>query len=180
MTNPVAGGKCLIFSWHLQIHRAEDDSGSELDHVQLDDVIGQANSVSADLSQQRSLFENVAGKLVTVSSRFPVVNSVMNAIRRKKNRVDLPSTPKSPNTRKTEIHTQPFNCLSFSYSTCLNNVMIDLWTNLDEGIYLSSDSISLLQATKLNFWQQFTVVVLLSPPNLFNRWTPARARCSVF
>lgn len=55
--------------------------------LQLDDVIGQAQAVSTNLGEQRRIFENIGSKLVNVSSKFPVVNGVMNAIRRKKNKV---------------------------------------------------------------------------------------------
>ena len=59
--------------------------------MQLDDVIGQAQAVSTNLGEQRHIFDNIGSKLVSVSSKFPVVNGVMNAIRRKKNRVCLSS-----------------------------------------------------------------------------------------
>jgi Golgi SNAP receptor complex protein 1 len=55
--------------------------------LQLDDVIGQAQAVSSSLGEQRSIFSNIGNKLVGVSSKFPMVNGVMNAIRRKKNKV---------------------------------------------------------------------------------------------
>lgn len=39
------------------------------------------------MSEQRTMFDNIGGKLVTIGSRFPVVNGLLNAIRRKKNKV---------------------------------------------------------------------------------------------
>ena len=52
-------------------------------------MIGQAQAVSTNLGEQRHIFDNIGSKLVNVSSKFPVVNGVMNAIRRKKNKVRL-------------------------------------------------------------------------------------------
>ena len=59
--------------------------------VQLDDVIGQAQAVSSNLGDQRRIFENIGNKLVSVSSKFPLVNGVLNSIRRKKSRVSIQS-----------------------------------------------------------------------------------------
>ena len=39
------------------------------------------------MGEQRRVFDNIGSKLISVSSKFPVVNGVMNAIRRKKNKV---------------------------------------------------------------------------------------------
>ena len=44
-------------------------------------------AVSGSLGQQRTVFEGVGGKMQSLGSKFPVVNSLMNAIRRRKNRV---------------------------------------------------------------------------------------------
>lgn len=77
--------------------------------MQLDDVIGQAQAVSSNLGEQRQLFENIGNKLVSVSSKFPVVNGVMNAIRRKKNRASL--------LLKAGLRAQLFACLPMPRST---------------------------------------------------------------
>lgn len=55
-------------------------------HSALDDVMGMAQGVATGLGQQRALFTGIGGKLAGVGSRFPVVNSLLNAIRRRKNR----------------------------------------------------------------------------------------------
>ena len=55
--------------------------------LQLDDVIGQAQGVSSNLQQQRQLFDSIGGKMSNLGARFPVVNSLLNAIRRKKSKV---------------------------------------------------------------------------------------------
>lgn len=55
----------------------------------IDDVISQAQSVSTSLLDQRKLFDSVTDKLLQVGSRFPVVNSLLNAIRRKKSKDTL-------------------------------------------------------------------------------------------
>ena len=57
---------------------------------QMDDALGQAQAVASNLSTQRQLFDNMGGKLMTIGSKFPVVNGLLNTIRRKKNRVSTP------------------------------------------------------------------------------------------
>lgn len=57
--------------------------------VQLDDVMGTAEAVTGSLGEQRRIFDNIGGKLISVSSKFPLVNGVMNAIRRKKSKVSV-------------------------------------------------------------------------------------------
>lgn len=52
----------------------------------LDDVMGMAQGVATGLGQQRTVFDGVGGKLAGLGAKFPVVNSLMNAIRRRKNR----------------------------------------------------------------------------------------------
>ncbi len=54
---------------------------------QVDDMLAQAASVSNSLLEQRRVFDNVQDKLLSVGERFPVVNSLLNAIRRKKSKV---------------------------------------------------------------------------------------------
>jgi Golgi SNAP receptor complex protein 1 len=55
--------------------------------VQVDDMLAQAQSVSRSLLEQRRIFSNVQDKLVTVGERFPVINGLLNAVRRKKSKV---------------------------------------------------------------------------------------------
>ena len=55
--------------------------------VQLDDVMGTATAVGGNLGEQSRLFDNIGNKVLTASLRFPAVNTLLNAIRRKKNRV---------------------------------------------------------------------------------------------
>ncbi|KAK9792759.1 hypothetical protein WJX73_009120 [Symbiochloris irregularis] len=52
----------------------------------LDAVLGQASAVGANLGEQRHLFENTGSKLMNVTAKFPMVNSIMNSIRRKKSK----------------------------------------------------------------------------------------------
>lgn len=56
-------------------------------NAQLDDVMGQAQSVAGSLTGQRRLFSNIGSKLADVTARFPVVNNLLTSIRRRKNRV---------------------------------------------------------------------------------------------
>ena len=55
--------------------------------VQMDDAMGTAQAVASSLADQRQTFDNIGGKLMTIGSKFPIVNGLLNAIRRKKNRV---------------------------------------------------------------------------------------------
>ena len=55
--------------------------------LQLDDVLGQAQAVAGGLGEQRHLFDNVGAKLEGVATRFPLVNGLLNSIRRKKSKV---------------------------------------------------------------------------------------------
>ena len=54
---------------------------------QIDDVLGQASAVSGNLKDQRGVLSNVGSKLEDVAARFPLVTGLLNAIRRRKNRV---------------------------------------------------------------------------------------------
>lgn len=55
--------------------------------MQLDDVMGTAQGIAGGLSNQRQIFDTIGSKMSNLGARFPVVNSVLNAIRRRKNRV---------------------------------------------------------------------------------------------
>lgn len=66
-------------------------SGDDL--LQMDDVLGQAQAVAGGLGEQRRIFDNVGIKLENVAARFPLVGGLLNAIRRKKNKVGLASRP---------------------------------------------------------------------------------------
>lgn len=57
--------------------------------LQMDDVLGQAQAVAGALGEQRRIFDNVGLKLENVAARFPLVSGLLNAIRRKKNKVGL-------------------------------------------------------------------------------------------
>lgn len=54
--------------------------------AQLDDVLGQAQAAVSSLAAQRSLFADISAKLGTVGAKFPVVNSLVTSIRRKKSK----------------------------------------------------------------------------------------------
>lgn len=56
---------------------------------QVDELLTQAAGVSSNLMQQRRLFDNIQDKLMAVGARFPVVNGLLNAIRRKKSKDTL-------------------------------------------------------------------------------------------
>ena len=55
----------------------------------VDQVIGQAQGVASSLTGQRQLFDTIDSKVASIGAKFPVVNSLLNAIRRRKNRDNL-------------------------------------------------------------------------------------------
>lgn len=55
-------------------------------HSEIDNVVAQAYGVASSLGQQRQMFDGIDARLAMIGAKFPVMNSVMNAIRRKKNR----------------------------------------------------------------------------------------------
>eukprot|EP00798_Chlamydomonas_sp_ICE-L_P028081 gene28081-31189_t len=73
--------------------RAKLMSGADtsMPHVtlQVDEVLSQATSVSTNLVDQRRDFDNIRERIVNVGARFPVVNGLLNAIRRKKSKDTL-------------------------------------------------------------------------------------------
>ena len=52
----------------------------------IDAVLGQAGVIGSTLREQRSLFDGIGSKLMSVGARFPAINGLMNAIRRKKSK----------------------------------------------------------------------------------------------
>ena len=52
----------------------------------VDDVIGQAQATAAALVNQREIFQNVNRNLDAIGSRFPMVNNLLQAIRRKRSK----------------------------------------------------------------------------------------------
>jgi len=54
-------------------------------------MLAQAATVTSSLMDQRRMFDGVQDKLVAVGERFPAVNGLLNAIRRKKSKVGLSS-----------------------------------------------------------------------------------------
>ena len=52
----------------------------------VDDVIGQAQATAAALVNQREIFQNVNRNLDAIGSRFPMVNNLLRAIRRKRSK----------------------------------------------------------------------------------------------
>lgn len=55
----------------------------------VDDVIGQAQATAAALVNQRAIFANVANNLSAIGNRFPVINNMLAAIKRKKNKDNI-------------------------------------------------------------------------------------------
>lgn len=62
-------------------------------HVQLDEVMGTATAVAGRVGEQSRIFENIGNKVLAVGAKFPAINGVINAVRRKKSKVGLPNLP---------------------------------------------------------------------------------------
>jgi hypothetical protein len=90
-------GTCVAERMSSRLHPGEtvDDRCGPLQYIngddllQMDDVLGQAQAVAGGLGEQRRIFDNVGLKLENVAARFPLVSGLLNAIRRKKNKVGL-------------------------------------------------------------------------------------------
>ncbi|KAI8471794.1 MAG: Qb-SNARE, Gos1/GS28-family [Monoraphidium minutum] len=78
----------------VQVHNASGALLRERTQLQasagyVDDMLAQAQSVTRNLMEQRRVFDTVQDKLISVGERFPVVNGLLNAIRRKKSKDTL-------------------------------------------------------------------------------------------
>ncbi len=58
--------------------------------MQLDDVMGTATAVAGRVGEQSRIFENIGNKVLAVGAKFPAINGIINAVRRKKSKVNLP------------------------------------------------------------------------------------------
>jgi golgi SNAP receptor complex member 1 len=52
----------------------------------LDEVLAHASQISGSLRDQRTIFDGIGNKMMAVGTKFPVVNGLLNAIRRRKSR----------------------------------------------------------------------------------------------
>ncbi|GAX82393.1 hypothetical protein CEUSTIGMA_g9821.t1 [Chlamydomonas eustigma] len=83
-----------IDSPHVSLQMQNSSSGAllrERASVQsstsaVDEILKQASSVSQNLVDQRRLFDSIGDKVLSLGARFPVVNGLLNAIRRKKSK----------------------------------------------------------------------------------------------
>lgn len=57
--------------------------------MQLDEVMGTATAVAGRVGEQSRIFENVGNKVLAVGAKFPAINGVINAVRRKKSKVGV-------------------------------------------------------------------------------------------
>ncbi len=57
--------------------------------MQLDDVMGTATAVAGRVGEQSRIFENIGNKVLAVGAKFPAINGIINAVRRKKSKVRL-------------------------------------------------------------------------------------------
>lgn len=61
----------------------------ERSNAAIEDVVGNAQGIASNLVQQRQLFDSIDSRVASIGARFPVVNSLLNAIRRRKNRDNM-------------------------------------------------------------------------------------------
>lgn len=52
--------------------------------------MGTATAVAGRVGEQSRIFENVGNKVLAVGAKFPAINGVINAVRRKKSKVSWP------------------------------------------------------------------------------------------
>lgn len=66
--------------------------------MQLDEVMGTASAVAGRVGEQSRIFVNVGNKVLAVGAKFPAINGVINAVRRKKSKVGalIPIIPMIP------------------------------------------------------------------------------------
>lgn len=76
--------------------------------LQVDDMLAQAQSVSRSLLEQRRIFSNVQDKLVTVGERFPVINGLLNAVRRRKSKVRFILSLMLPRAKAGRVPSEQF------------------------------------------------------------------------
>ena len=57
--------------------------------MQLDEVMGTATAVAGRVGEQSRIFENIGNKVLAVGAKFPAINGIINAVRRKKSKVSL-------------------------------------------------------------------------------------------
>ena len=57
--------------------------------MQLDEVMGTATAVAGKVGEQGRIFDNIGNKVLAVGAKFPAINGVINAVRRKKSKVGL-------------------------------------------------------------------------------------------
>ena len=77
--------------------------------------MGQAQSVAGGLGEQRRLFDRIGTRLEDVGARFPLVNSLLGAIRRKRSKARR-RPPSRCNSRGAQcIVCAPTHCYSSSF-----------------------------------------------------------------
>ena len=79
---PIAGKDLTLFIQQLMRERGTIMSSTS----KVDDVIGQAQATAAALVNQRGIFQNVNRNLDAIGGRFPMVNNLLTAIRRKRSK----------------------------------------------------------------------------------------------
>ena len=85
-------GSCYLPATHKGIRPALHTAAASLQQTpaplcaQLDDVMGTAQAVAGGLGEQRRLFDRIGSRLEDVGARFPLVNSLLGAIRRKRSK----------------------------------------------------------------------------------------------
>mmetsp|Transcript_2481 Transcript_2481/g.7439 ORF Transcript_2481/g.7439 Transcript_2481/m.7439 type:complete len:227 (-) Transcript_2481:548-1228(-) len=67
-------------------HDRYERSSIARSNLAIGEVLGQAEAVSSQLTSQRQIFLGMGGKMQQLANRFPALNGIMTAIRRKKSK----------------------------------------------------------------------------------------------
>lgn len=80
--SPLLGGPGYNASGALLRERGQISGAN----AALDDVMGTATAVAGRVGEQSRIFENIGNKVLAVGAKFPAINGIINAVRRKKSK----------------------------------------------------------------------------------------------
>lgn len=80
--SPLLGGSGYNASGALLRERGQISGAN----AALDDVMGSATAVAGRVGEQSRIFENIGNKVLAVGAKFPAINGIINAVRRKKSK----------------------------------------------------------------------------------------------
>lgn len=80
--SPLLGGQGHNASGALLRERGQISGAN----AALDEVMGTATAVAGRVGEQSRIFENIGNKVLAVGAKFPAINGIINAVRRKKSK----------------------------------------------------------------------------------------------